>query len=395
MYQIITTLTLFLNIVAVILFIKRFYFRKNRPGLWKKILITFCLIAFWLSWSDLFLQLALACPKESIAWICPLIEALGQWGLLGAILLLDEKYGQNKAIHTPIILLLMVFPLLSFFWFYGYHLYMDPFWTDSQHDQLANHIGIFSWITMILLNALICFLYYAILEVQSERIASALLSQQFEAERRHYEDVEEMQRLVRGLSHDLNNMLSTADVMLQKEQYSELHQLIHGMGGRIATPQQFLNTGNPALDNIISLKLSKAKTLQIPFQTDIDIPGDLQLNFEAMATIFGNLLDNAIEAQEPLPPEQREIRLKLKYMDQMLVAAVSNRCEAKDSAEDLLQTTKDNPEFHGFGTTNIRQSIARLGGTIRFHAENDWFHADFLLYEVLPDQKGTSSKNDN
>ena len=388
MKQTLNTLLIILDLIAVLIFIKQFYLRKDRPGIGKKILITLCLTAFWFSWSDLFLQLSLAYSDSFVAWLFDFLEPLGGWGMIAAILWLDNKYGQKKLTNMPFIFLLSVFPILSFFWYFGYKMYMDPSWSDHQYDNLANHIGIFSWITILLLNALLCFLYYAILEVQTERIESALLSQQYEAERRHYEDVEEMQRVVRGLSHDMNNMLSTADLMLQKQQYAELHQLLQGAVSRCTAPRQLLNTGNPALDNIVSLKLTKAHTLHIPFKTDIDIPGHLNLNFEAMATIFGNLLDNAIEAQEPLEPDQREIHLKLKYMDQMLIAAVSNRCLPQDDSRSLLQTTKNDTESHGFGTSNVKQSIAKLGGTIHFYRKENWFHVDFLLYEMLP------SKND-
>ena len=71
---------------------------------------------------------------------------------------------------------------------------MDPSWTNQDYTKLAMYIGVVTWIMMILLNYLLCVLYYGIRKTQKERADQLLLLQQYEVEKRHYKDGKDGER---------------------------------------------------------------------------------------------------------------------------------------------------------------------------------------------------------
>lgn len=59
-----------------------------------------------------------------------------------------------------------------------------------------------------------------------------------------------------------------------------------------------VDTGNPALDAIISAKQAVVAQKGIAFHYQLQIPKQLPIAPEDICVIFGNALDNAIEACE-------------------------------------------------------------------------------------------------
>lgn len=72
-----------------------------------------------------------------------------------------------------------------------------------------------------------------------------------------------------------------------------------------------------------------------------------------VSTIFGNGLDNAIEASEKLPEEQRAILVKAGKMQNFFSVLIENNC-LQDSGNTKSRTTKNDDFLHGFGISNMR-----------------------------------------
>lgn len=71
-----------------------------------------------------------------------------------------------------------------------------------------------------------------------------------------------------------------------------------------------------------------------------------------VSTIFGNGLDNAIEASEKLPEEQRAILVKAGKMQNFFFVLIENNC-LQDSGNTKSRTTKNDDFLHGFGISNM------------------------------------------
>lgn len=101
------------------------------------------------------------------------------------------------------------------------------------------------------------------------------------------------------------------------------------------------------------------------------VPKRMSINSGDMGVIYGNLIDNAIEACTRVPDGKRFVDIETKYQDGKLLIMV---CNSKDmESNPTFVTTKENKRKHGRGTkcekscrTVRRESFVRgEGGTFK------------------------------
>lgn len=148
------------------------------------------------------------------------------------------------------------------------------------------------------------------------------------------------------------------------------------------------HTGNPVLDVILTTKERTCADRGISFTAVAD--GSLLSNMSSMdiASLFGNAIDNAIEATSKLAdPEQRLIKLALFEQNSFTVVRIENYYDSrlKKDAEGNLRTTKrDDQHRHGFGVKSIQHIAQQYGGEVTIRTDDHWF----VLTVLLPRQTG-------
>lgn len=227
---------------------------------------------------------------------------------------------------------------------------------------------------------------YAILYAQQEQTramrASAELSSidaRLQSEHQEYlqskENIESLGRLAHDLKHQITALRAEVDPEQRASGFDELEASV-----KEYSAQQ--HTGNPVLDVIITSKAQTAARRGITFTAVAD--GGLLEPLSSMdiATLFGNALDNAIEATAQVTdPERRLIKLALYARSDFTVIRVENYYESSlsEDSEGNLRTTKADAHAHGFGVKSIRHIAAQYGGNVSIKAENHWFTLTVLL----------------
>ena len=111
--------------------------------------------------------------------------------------------------------------------------------------------------------------------------------------------------------------------------------------------------------------------------------GKLLADMDAMdiCTIFGNVLDNAIECETDIAEkEKRLIHLALFSKKEFLVIRVENYFEGKlDFKEGVPVTTKKDADHHGYGIKSVRYTAEKYGGSVSIRTHENWFEIDILI----------------
>ena len=111
--------------------------------------------------------------------------------------------------------------------------------------------------------------------------------------------------------------------------------------------------------------------------------GRLLSGFDKMdvSALFGNLMDNALEAVKEIPePEKRLINLTVEEKKGFLVIVCENRCEGERIIrEGIPVTSKQDTNYHGFGTQSIRRIAEKYGGTAVFSSNDGWFRTKIVI----------------
>lgn len=145
-----------------------------------------------------------------------------------------------------------------------------------------------------------------------------------------------------------------------------------------------VKTGNEALDTILTEKslVCVANNIHITCLAD-----GKQLNFMKDAdiyTLFGNAVDNAIEAVMRLrDPMQRTIGLKVKKNDNFLCIHIYNYFDGNLQIKDGYPVTvKQEKEEHGFGIRSMSEIVNKYGGTITYNTENQIFNLNIIFSDT-------------
>lgn len=205
---------------------------------------------------------------------------------------------------------------------------------------------------------------------QRDKMQIAQLQQQFA----YYQEKLRDEERVRSIYHDLKNHL----LVLESGQNTEgTQQMAEKLRSEITSYEDYVHTGNEFLDIILKDKAAKARDRQIDFSALVDFNGIDFIEPLDISTIFGNAIDNAIEASEKLPEDKRLITVKAERVRDMLLITVENNVLPGTAARS--ETTKTDRFIHGFGLPNIKNAAGKYGGQCSIKSEDDKFTLKIIV----------------
>lgn len=105
--------------------------------------------------------------------------------------------------------------------------------------------------------------------------------------------------------------------------------------------ESYYQTGNETLNVLLRDKARIAREKSIDFSAIVHFEDGKFLEPLDISTIFGNALDNAIEASEKLPPDRRMITVKTSRVGDGLMILVENNALEEEKRE---KRAKDGPQ---------------------------------------------------
>lgn len=178
--------------------------------------------------------------------------------------------------------------------------------------------------------------------------------------------------------HDLKHQIRALRYMTDEEKKTEfLDELEHD----IMIYDIAMKTGNEAMDIVIMEKGLFCKKHNIQWTCMADgIKLDF-MNNEDIYSIFGNSLDNAINAVMKIREEEkRVISVKMITQNKLLTIQIQNYFNEKLEFEDgLPKTTKKNKQIHGYGMKSIQYNVEKYNGIITVNTEEDIFMLQIFI----------------
>lgn len=222
-------------------------------------------------------------------------------------------------------------------------------------DVRTKYLILLAIIGIMIAAIIILYLYEMMIKQQQQMSRQHLEQRQLKDQLRHYNAMISSQSEIKQLKHDLNNHLLSVQAKLDKGEYAQCRRYVEKLLKKTRpSTENELNTGNTVLDAIISAKRDEAEKKHISFYSEIRIPPELPLKEDDICIIFGNALDNAIEACEKVK-QQPYISVSVVYDDNSLVCRIENSCA--DSIDIHAVTSKEDWKNHGIGRKNIEKSL--------------------------------------
>ena len=207
-----------------------------------------------------------------------------------------------------------------------------------------------------------------------DSMQTAYRAQELQMQKDYYKDRIRDEERVRRIYHDMKNHLL---ILENQPGTDETRQTASRLREQIADYENYVHTGNEFLDIIIRDKSAKAREKHIDFNAVIHFEnGDFMEPLD-ISTIFGNAIDNAIEASEKLPEDRRLITVKAAKVRDMLMITAENNMEP-DSLPDE-GTSKSDRFLHGFGIPNIRKAAEKYDGQCSISAKDGVFRLKVMI----------------
>ena len=244
--------------------------------------------------------------------------------------------------------------------------------------------SVIAGILLLLVNYVIFTVYDRMGEAAELQSRNRLYEQQLDLCSHQAEERELYYLELRRVRHDMKNHLSGILGMVNAGQTREARDYIQkmlddGIGNNV---DEISRTGNIVVDSLVNHKYALAQKDGIRFEARVFIPSVLPFQSRHLAIIFGNLLENALEACRKLPQEQRYIILEATYVKEILQICIKNSSPEnpkKDSSGRFL-TTKEDTGWHGIGLVSVEQALADYNGELFTQHEDGEFRASAVLY---------------
>lgn len=207
-----------------------------------------------------------------------------------------------------------------------------------------------------------------------------------EQKERHFNRIEENHTVYRKEQHDFDNKLIAIRGMChgnQEETKAEIDDLL--LQSRMKFSKVI--SENMALNEICTEKLKIAEECEISVIYDIRIPKKLFLKVHEIGTLYGNLFDNAIEANLELSVAERRIELTTFIQKGMLIITMRNQAKQEMKTTEIQKENrkirfKNNRNERGYGLKNVRDVVERYQGEMIVKREENSFEIKIMLCDV-------------
>lgn len=180
----------------------------------------------------------------------------------------------------------------------------------------------------------------------------------------------------RKLTHDFQAHLDTLAGLLTQEppDASAVQKYVQGLRAAQTDRILLVNTHHAALDALLNQKALVAKNRKIDIQFSVNDLSAVKINTVDLTILISNTLDNAIEACEKLPEEERQIFVQVLLEEDVLFYAVRNRSlPVNVQPGQLPVTTKIPPSLHGYGLENVRTTLKKYSSLYAINYADGWF----------------------
>jgi len=178
--------------------------------------------------------------------------------------------------------------------------------------------------------------------------------------------------------HDLKHQMASLRKNLSDP---SARQILKEIEAAVMIYDSAIHTDNAVLDVILTEKSLLCEQHQIQLTCMIDRSDFPNVSDGDLYSIFGNLLDNAIESVMELPdPSQRVIGLNITTSGNLLIIHTENYFNHPIIMNNGLPiTTKEDKRFHGFGMRSLQLLAERYGGTLSVKPDGNIFNVDIII----------------
>lgn len=235
--------------------------------------------------------------------------------------------------------------------------------------------------TILAVLAIIIFVMVLIIKYKSIEMQNELLELREKVIEEEYTNLLEIMEKNGQLFHDMkNHFLVLRDYAIQEDVHAIL-SYIEEIGGQFCRCSNSFWTGNRILDLVLGQKKAVAERKMIDFKIQATRIPSVFIKDSEICALFGNLLDNAIEACESIQKERKWIIVSIEFQEYLFCIHISNSIisiPAKKRGRFI--STKQDRNMHGYGLKSVERIVEKYQGIISYELSAKSFQVDISFF---------------
>jgi len=215
--------------------------------------------------------------------------------------------------------------------------------------------------------------------VLRESAKSTAMQLSFEEEQ--YKNLRKNIEEAKAARHDLRHHLSVIKTLIKANDIENLNTYINQYMQSVPDNGKLMICENCAVNAIVQHYLELAGSQGIKTEVQIHIPQQISASSMDLCIVFGNLIENAIEACARMRPANSEkyIRISAKLQGKILGITVDNSFDGQiNRINEKMISSKRNGEA-GIGISSIKAVVEKYHGHTVFTAAQNEFQASLML----------------
>ena len=233
---------------------------------------------------------------------------------------------------------------------------------------------------IIITNYIIFLMIEKYTTVEEKQHEEEMIQREILYRNEYYQDMERYQEQIQDIRHDMKSRLTGLLAAAEQGSAELIKDRLQEVLGDIRLAEEIIYSANPVVNAILKVKSVKAKEKEIPMQVTTLLPQRVSVDIGDMGVLYGNLLDNAIEAAMAVEQEKRYVHVESKFQEGRLLLSIKNSKPSGTSS--CQQTSKKDKIKHGRGIRLVRRVAEKYGGELRLKDQGEHFEAVLLLNGV-------------
>ena len=209
---------------------------------------------------------------------------------------------------------------------------------------------------------------------------SDAMDKQVQAQMLHYNTTNIINENIRIFKHDFKNLRLGLISLLHKNDLTGALALLDTDEMSQRELAQSFDTGNAILDALLCEKQVSATKVNALIRFEGSFSSNL-LDSAAICIIFGNALDNAIEACTKCADDRkRVISITSGLLGGILLIKIKNPASVNVRiVNDTVETTKEDKSSHGLGLISMQSVIEKRSGCMSLSCDNGFFTVEIAI----------------
>ncbi|MBU4539723.1 MAG: GHKL domain-containing protein [Firmicutes bacterium] len=232
-------------------------------------------------------------------------------------------------------------------------------------------------------------IYYVVIEMLEQSQKNMILmesnetiKQQLLFQSEYYKKFGECIEETRKGEHDLRHHLNTVLGLIKQQNSQKAENYLCQLLGNRLSISDVIHCSNDAVNAILGYYANICKQEGIDFTIETMVPEDLAIDQTDLCVVFGNVLENALEASRLITAGKKTIKLSSQVIGNKLFIAVDNRFAGEIRKKNGVILSQKRAEAAGVGIVSVIAIAKKYDGEARFETEDQLFRVSIVLANI-------------